>query len=296
MRCVARSSLGDASSAVRTDAEALVYVESLISLYQADYGVVCPSVEVHLTGTKARRCLGYYTIPTRSIFINDRGMSDYSCRATLLHELAHHLQHNVPLCEGNTKSTDPGGAHGLVFQIHHSRLRALAYAKNLIPRLTDIDRTLGDVASRLQGLRRTNGEAILQIGQELAQARDRCRAVGESFEVFLMDSVSFDRTTAYDYIRAHEMSMPPDLNFTTMRFLMRIKNPLVRERAVNDASSGIPLVVLRIRYAEPKGIKQDEIGELLKEKARLVRRLEEIESLLKGLTSCRTGKAALNVQ
>jgi len=40
-------------------------------------------------------------------------------------------------------------------------------------------------------------------------ARERCRAIQESFEAFLQDCVSFDRSTAYDYIRAYALDLPP---------------------------------------------------------------------------------------
>ncbi len=277
---------------MRTDAQA--YGQALLLQYESAHGCVCPAVRIQLTGRTAKRRLGYYNIPTRSIFVNDAGMSDYGIRSTLVHELAHHVQHTCPLREGNTTKAEPGRSHGEVFRVQHARLRALAVAKGFLLSLEAIDEPLGDIVVRIHGLRRTSGEAILSIGRELVRARERCRLIGESFEVFLEDHVGFDRTTAYDYIRAYEMCMPPKLLFTTMRFLMRIKDIAIRQRAIADALRRVPLLILRLRYARPDNGKSEQgaIFNLLKEKTRLQRRLAQIDAQLRKLQSEKKQKAA----
>ena len=260
------------------------FLTALGRLYKNRHGVVVPPVKVVFSGREAGSTLGYYSRKLRQIVINEVGMSDYCLRATLTHEYAHHVQYTCALTEGNTTYLEPGTSHGTVFQIQHARLRELAVNAGLLPSLEQFDETLCEAIRHIQSLRRTGGEAILQTGQELAKARARCWEIGEGFEVFLRDYVAFDRTTAYDYIRAFEMGIPPTLCFTTMRLLMRIKNVATREKATADAVQGVPLVVLRARYAvccSDLRDAGDEMSALLKEKAKLLHRLREIESRLK---------------
>jgi len=221
-------------------AEANQFVEALKTSYEHEHAVFCPPVAVALTGRTAKGRMGLYSPKKHAIVVNDADMSDYAIRATLVHELAHHFQCACSLQEGKTRLAKPGPSHGIAFQVHHMRLRALAVREGLLPPLEKVDQTLSDMACRIQGLRRTSGQAVLQIGQELSRARERCRQIGESFEVFLQEHVAFDRTTAYDYIRAREMGMPADLNYTTMRFLMRIRDEELRQKAVADAMRGVP--------------------------------------------------------
>ncbi len=172
-------------------AEAQAYGKALLRQYGCEHGCVCPPVSIKLTGRAARWRLGYYTVNTQTIVVHDGVMSDYGVRSTLVHELAHHIQHTCPLSEGNTTKAEPGSSHGTVIQVQHARLRALAAAQGLLPSLEEIDESLGEIVVRIHGLRRTSGEAILQIGRKLSTARERCRLIVESFEIFIEGSFPF---------------------------------------------------------------------------------------------------------
>ena len=266
--------------------------DKLRSLHDTEYGTKSPPVKVARTGRKAGALLGRYQMKTRCIHINDGDLGAYGVASTVVHELAHHYQHTCPCQEGNREVAGPRPSHGTNFQVHHWRLRQLAHRAGLLPRLEDVDNDLAEAARKLISLRRRGGHCVIEAGKELAAARKRCWAVDESFEVFLLDCVLFDRTTAYDYIRAFEMGMPPDLNFTTMRFLMRIKDEALRKTATKDAVDGTPLRILKVRYGQLPAPSlgtggapspEEEIAALLHERVQLVRRLDAIDSRLKAL-------------
>jgi len=274
--------------------EPQAFVERLRRLYDGKYGTEAPSSRVYLTGRRPGRHLGWYERRTRSIHVNDDGLTDYAMRAVLIHEYGHHLQFSCHTREGGRQVIGPGSAHGPVFKLHHWRLRRLAHEAGLLCPLEKQDMEIGKVVQQIHGLRRHGGKYVLEVGKQLAAARERCQQIGESFEVFLQDCVAFDRTTAYDYIRAFRMNMPPELNFTTMRFLMRIKDERLREKAKEDAVAGIPLAILRLRYGKPKGKRftvvqrgneEELISALTAEKSALRRRLAEIDKLIQELTS-----------
>ena len=84
------------------------------------------------------------------------------------------------------------------------------------------------------------------------------------------------------------MHMPPGLNFTTMRFLMRIRDERLRAIAIAEALAGVPLQVLRVRYGKSKTrtkieVPEDEVAALLNEMGALFRRMAQIWTRLKEL-------------
>ena len=268
------------------------FVDTLRTFYNRQHAVIAPPVAVHLTGRSSRRRLGWYVASTMSIYVNEAGLTDYGVKSTLVHEYAHHAQHTCPLREGGQELERPGSSHGSNFQIHHWRLRSVAREKGLLPRLEEVDQDLGEAVNRIRGLRRRGGQHVIDTGQQLAMARERCRAIGECFNAFLEFEVLLHRTTAYDYIRAYEMGMPPDLNFTTMRFLMRIQDMTLQKAATDDAVAGVPLRILKVRYdkrtaedvvAAGSPVREEEISALLRERDTLLRRLADIAGRLLAL-------------
>ena len=269
-----------------TQSDAAEFVVQVKRSYEKEYSILSPQVSVTFTGHKSEGVLGYYAVKSRSIFVNEAGMTNYCLHSTLIHELAHHFQHASILREGATTTDEPGRSHGQVFHAHHARLRALAIREGLIQSLDQLDSILSSTAQFLKGLRRRSGAAILEMGRELARAREQCRLIGENFEVFLQESIDLDRTTAYDYVRAYEMGMPPDLTYTVMRFIMRLQEARLRKEAIEDALAGIPLAILRLRYAQPKQPQDaqiDEVTSLLRERAKILNRLVEIDTELQRL-------------
>lgn len=282
-------SLSDDSLATQAKQQwAQVFVDELRTRYNHKYGTDCPPVRVHLSGRKARRRLGFYEVSTMSMTVNDGGMSDFGIRSTLVHEYAHHVHHTCCLHDGDSDGPDAGQPHGLNFRIHHRWLRQLAYAAGMLASLHEADEELGKAARKICRLRPRGGQYVLDVGGQLAAAQERCRAIAESFEVFLQDCVAIHRTTAYQYIRAFKLDLPPDLNFTTMIFLMRLKDEVLRHAAIKEALDGVPLEELRLRYGKTtaRGVAvwpEDEVTRLLGEKRLLLRRLDEIERRLREL-------------
>ena len=254
------------------------FVAALNRLYEKRYEVVCPPVEVILSGRKPGRVLGSYKIKERLITINQKGMGGYTFASTLLHEYAHHVQHTTHLTEGESTLLGPGKSHGPIFEIQLARVRELAIDAGMLQPLNEVDEVISSVVERMKSLRGTAGETIIQIGEQLDKSRERCQVLGESFEDFLRNYVAFDRTTAYDYLRAFKMKISPSLTFTTMRFLMRIRDDAVRDKAMADAVDGAPLVTLRLRYAKPQvsGGYIDRLEALKAERKHLLVRVEEI--------------------
>jgi len=282
--------------------ETQAFADELCHLYDREYGTDSPPTDVHLSRDRIRRALGFYTFATREIRVYRYiGQTEYAVRATLIHELSHHFQHHCPTQEGNRQIVGPGASHGPIFKLHHWRLRALARDAGMLLPLEDQDDGIHEAVQRILSLRPRGGQYVLDVGGQLAAARGRCWRLGESFEVFLEDCVTFDRSTAYDYIRAFEMNMPPQLNFTTMRFLMRIRDDALRQRAQGDALADVPLMVLKLRYGAPlekrvliiEGTSEEDLmARLLAEKRMLERRLAEVNALLERLVSRNNAKVA----
>ncbi len=270
----------------------------LRSLYEARYQVACPPVSVTLTGKAPGRRLGWYDVKRNHIYINDKGQSGRSIIATLVHEIAHEIQFTCDLTEGTNRLLGPGSSHGPNFRIQHWRLRALAVEAGIMCPIEELDAQLASSAQTIRGLRPRGGQYVLDVGKELAAARKRCWSINESFECFLQECVSMHRSTAFEYIRAFELNLPPALNFTTSRFLMRLKDDLVRQRAIKDALAGVPLDVLRIRYGtlRKKPVPDDELARLLAERAELLRRLEVVEARIKTIMNGATQEAASTVR
>lgn len=264
---------------------AQTFVDELLYSYCDAFGVQHIQVAVHLTGRKAHKKLGYYDVKGKAIYINNAGMSDYGLRTTLIHELAHHIQHTCRLVEGTVHLKTPGKPHGKQFNICHWRLRQLAFSCGKLVPLDKYDATLGLSAQKICGIRRRNGQQVLDAGKLLFAARERCHTIQENFEVFLQDSVTLHRTTAYEYIRAWEMHLSPELSFTTMRFIMRIKDKDRRDNAIEDALRGVPLNILRIRYEkiETCPVPENEVAALLKKRGYLESQLARVEKRLREL-------------
>lgn len=272
-------------------AEASHFVEALKHLYEREHCIICPPVNVTLTGEIAEKRMSRYDRRTASIEIDDRGRSSYSIFLALVRELASHIDHTLPPRLDTTEG--PGCAPSTQMRLHENRtkLRVIAEDHGLVPRIEDVRGGYGFLMRQIGRLHRGSSAHVLELGKYLSLARRYCAVDRISFGSYVADYVPFSRTTAYGYIRAYEMDMPADLNYTTMRFLMRIRDEALRQEAIADAEHGVSLVVLRCRYGtvnKCRGGGKDEIARLTREKTRLQRRLGQIEDQIAVLVQTRT--------
>jgi len=118
---------------------AKAFVNKLRDLCDQQYGTCSPEPRVYLTRRHRHKRLGWYESRTGSIYVWDKGLTEYGTRTMLIHELAHYYQDSCPTQEGNREKAGQRALHGPVFQLHRWRLRMLAYEAGMFCFLEEQD-------------------------------------------------------------------------------------------------------------------------------------------------------------
>lgn len=288
-------SAGSAQKPPHPKAERLqALAEEIVQMYAEQYTCEIPFFKVSYIKRKTATTLGRYDPDTATITLYDHSGNEHEQTNTVIHELAHHLQHQVEVVECGKILARPGRKHGATFELHYHRLIHLAQEKGYYDEPYMEDPGLRSLIEELRVMNRCDGDSALRTGELLSKARDRCREVKASFELFIRDGCGFHRSLAYDYIRAWELKLPADLGVARMRFVLRVPEHL-RENAIQDIHDGAPLALLRFRYRpdlgkEPSegGIEWDPAEELQRLKASERYHLEKYRSAKKRRTQLET--------
>lgn len=223
------------------------YLEELAGYYAEEYDCKIPGFKVVYINRKTKSTLGRYDPITAVIAIFNHDGNSAEELHTCIHELAHHLQHRIKAVDNGKTLRSPDTSHGKAFQLHFYRLLKLARAKGYYTEPYMADSVLSALANDCRGLKRGSGENALRLGELFSQARDRCREVGASFELFLLEGCNVHRSLAYDYIKAWELKLPAELGVLKLRFVLRTQDSL-RNQAIRDILDGVPMDIVKLRY------------------------------------------------
>ncbi len=235
------------------------------------------------SGKESSLVNGLYKPRSREIILHNRNFaSDEQLVYTALHEYAHHLH-----CE-RKGFTASGRAHTNEFWgIFHDLLVA-AESKGFYKSPFDREPEFIELTRKIrETCIEENGRVMLEFGRLLIEAQALCERWKTRFEDYLDRALSIPRVTAGAAAKAAGYGIDPSLGWDGMKMAAGIRDPLLRNEAIEALRAGMSPAAVRARVS-PSRPPEDGEERLLRDKARieksierLSRELEEIENRLR---------------
>jgi len=233
------------------------------------------------SGKKSTKVNGLYKPASREIILHNRNFKqDETGENLLLYTAIHEYAHHLHACSrGGTLAPR---AHNTEFWAIFHALLEKAEEKKIY---NDVFAVSPELLKLTEVIRnkylKNNGELVKEMGKHLLKAHDLCYKIGVRFEDYVDRMLRIPRAAANTAIKMFEFDIAPEVGADNMRFLAGIRNGEDRKAAETALIKGKSPDSVKIQVRDKdKEKKEDPIGLLEKEKARLERTIETLNKRL----------------
>ena len=249
---------------------------------EVDFSVV-------LSGKQSKRVNGLYKPDSREIILHNRNFSsDNLLLYTAIHEYAHHLHFCSDNPPGSTR------AHTRRFRNVFHTLLNKAEEMGLYRGVFELDPRFAELTAKIRSaFIIPHGSLMKSFGQALLQAQDLCEETGVRFEDYITRVLNVDRLEIQHIMRVSRTDLPEEIGYTNMKTLAGIRDPGIRQEALQALQSGYTQDMLReqILVKKKSNGNEDSRETLSRERQRILKNLQTLKSRLEEIE----GKlAALN--
>lgn len=237
----------------------------------------CEEFSVVFSGKTSKRVNGLYKPESREIILHNRNFDDdNSLLYTAVHEFAHHIHFRTSPVPVSSR------AHTREFRsILHGLLRN-AETRGIYRNVFEIQPEFMELTRRIRSeFLEKNGEIMKELGGLFVRAEELCRKYGARFEDYIERILGMDKSTATTLIRAHDLDIPADLGYDTMKLVANMRKPEEREQALEALAEGNTpdMVKTLVNPSKRKGV-EDPVEKLNAERNRIRRTIETLKSRL----------------
>jgi len=248
---------------------------------------------VIFSGKQSKKVNGLYYPETREIILHNKNFTDDTgLMYTAIHEFAHHVHFCRAREQGNHLLSNR--AHTVEFRAIFHDLLQKAESEGLYANKMQEVQELQELAEQIkQKFLKYHGELAKDFGQALMEAEKLCRQFGVRFEDFVERVLCMPRQTAGTMMKMKALDLPEDLGYENMKTLSAVRNPQVRNEAIEAFQKGLSTDQVKQGLKEHANLnqKRDPVKQLLSEKKRiqkslnyLNKRLEELELQLQQIS------------
>lgn len=232
---------------------------------------------VILSGKSSKKANGLYYPDTREIIIHNKNFDDdNSLMYTAIHEFAHHVHF--------TTSSVPVGnrAHTIAFRrILHELLNRAEEMEIYYSPFTHDPEFMGLTYRIRNQFLRENGQLMKDFGAILEEARALCEARNARFDDYVERVLSLNKSAANTLMRIHNADVSAEIGYENMKTVASIRDPRLRKEAEEAFKSGQSADMVKDRTRAPQDEPEDPLAALEKEKKRIERTIQSLESKLK---------------
>lgn len=240
---------------------------------------------VIFSGKQSKKVNGLYYPETREIILHNKNFTDDTgLMYTAIHEFAHHVHFCRAREQGNHLVSNR--AHTVEFRaIFHDLLQKAEAMGLYVNKMQEIQE-LQELAEQIkQKFLKYHGELAKDFGQALMEAEKLCRQFGVRFEDFVERVLCMPRQTAGTMMKMKALDLPEDLGYENMKTLTAVRNPQVRNEAIEAFQKGLSTDQVKQGLKEQTHLnqKRDPVKQLLSEKKRIEKSLSQLNKRLEEL-------------
>ncbi len=229
------------------------------------------------SGKTSKKAHGLYYPDTREIIIHNRNFTDdNNLMYTAIHEFAHHVHFTTsPVPVGNR-------AHTIEFRrILHELLNRAEQQQLYYSPFTHDPEFMGlSYRIRTQFLQQ-NGQLMKEFGAVLAEAQQLCENRNARFDDYVERVLSVNKSVANTLMRIYERDVSAELGYENMKTVAAIGDPAQRKAAEDAFKSGQSADMVKAWTRTPEDHTENPLDALQKEKRRIERTIQSLESKLK---------------
>lgn len=240
---------------------------------------------VIFSGKQSKKVNGLYYPETREIILHNRNFTeDTGLMYTAIHEFAHHVHFCKAREQGNHLVSNR--AHTVEFRaIFHDLLHKAEELGIYTNKLQEIQE-LQELAEQIkQKFLKYHGELAKDFGQALMEAEKLCRQFGVRFEDFVERVLCMPRQTAGTMMKIKALDLPEALGYENMKTLSTVRNPQVRNEAIEAFQRGLSTDQVKqgLKEQARSTTQKDPVKQLLSEKKRIEKSLSQLTKRLEEL-------------
>lgn len=237
----------------------------------------CEEFSVVFSGKTSKKVNGLYKPESREIILHNRNFSeDNSLLYTAVHEFAHHIHFTaspVPVSSRAHTREFRGILHGLLRTAEKEGIYRNVFENE--PEFTELTRRI-----RSEFIEK-NGELMKELGALFVRAEELCRKYGARFDDYIERVLGMEKSTASTLIKAHDLDIPAELGYDTMKLVANIRKPEAREQALNALAEGnSPDMVKSMMTPSAGKEEEDPVEKLNAERRRIQRTIESLKNRL----------------
>lgn len=228
------------------------------------------------SGKSSKKVNGLYKPESREIILHNRNFTeDNSLLYTAVHEFAHHIHFctsPVPVSSRAHTRKFRGILHGLLKR---------AEAEGIYRNVFESEPEFRELTLRIRSeFIAKNGELLKDLGALFLRAEDLCRKHGARFDDYIERVLGMEKTTATTLIRAHDLDIPAELGYDTMKMVANLRKPEERERALNALAEGNTPDMVKTMINPAARKEEDPVEKLTAERNRIRRTIETLQQKL----------------
>ena len=237
----------------------------------------CEEFSVVFSGKVSKKVNGLYKPDSREIIIHNRNFTeDNSLLYTAVHEFAHHIHFcTSPLPVSSRVHTREFRSilHGLLRRAEEKGIYRNVFEDR--PEFVELTRRIrADYIAR-------NGELLKELGALFVRAEELCRKYGARFDDYIERVLGMEKSTASTLIRAHDLDIPAEFGYDTMKMVANLRKPEDRTRALEALAEGnTPDMVKAMTNPPVPKEEEDPVEKLNAERRRIQRTIETLKSRL----------------
>ncbi len=231
---------------------------------------------VILSGKQSKRVNGLYKPESAEIIIHNKNFTDDNqMMYTAIHEFAHHVH--------TTNSPLPitSRPHTIEFRTILHELLERAEKVGVFRNVFDSNPAFQELTHRIkEQFMRQNGRLMKEFGAVLGEAAQLCREHNARFEDYVERILGINTKDANTVIKFHAFNVNPDLGYENMKTVANIRNEKDRLRAESAFLSGESPDSVKRSLAFKNGMDQDPIERLKREKRRIEKTINSLQTKL----------------
>ncbi len=238
----------------------------------------CEEFTVVFSGKTSKKANGLYKPESREIILHNRNFSeDNSLFYTAVHEFAHHIHFctaPVPVSSRAHTREFRGILHGLL---------QTAEAKGIYRNVFENEPEFVELTRRIRSeFIEKNGRLMKELGALFVRAEELCRKHGARFDDYIERVLGMEKSTASTLIRAHDLDIPAELGYETMKMVANLRKPEEREQALESLAEGNTPDMVKFLMSPAAGKEEeDPVEKLNAERRRIQRTIESLKNRLK---------------